>query len=484
MGVVSAALRMFGYDATEDKKRRKPPTVSLMSEDNQLNQTDRRKLISTTRDIHRNYEVAAWMIRQHLNYVSSFSFQAKTGNTQLDEQIEALITAWSRPDNFDAAGRHGRRRFVRLAEARRTLDGDFGALKLDDRGRRLTGKVQAIEGDRLRTPTLGGLPAGIDPNRLVHGVQIDGAGKAMAYALCNRNPIGDGFTFSRMVPAANLQMLGYYDRFDQVRGISPVACAINRLRDTYEAFDYALAKAKVAQLFALAIYSDLADANGEVYTSDGGTDADEDGEADEGTEKYQVDLGRGPIKMELQPGDKAEFLESKTPSTEFRTYGEFAIAVALLSLDLPFTYFDVTKANFAAARLQIWQYEQSAKHKRDDLRDWLDALTYWRLQLAVRDGQLELPAGWTVADLLGLWEWVHGGIPWIQKLSDIKADAVAVDRGFSSTVRICKEQQVDAYALVDEEAEYQAYRKTKLGPYLPAPAAKPAAPTEPVEPKA
>ena len=477
MGMVAAALRMFGYDAVEDRKRRKPPTVALMSEDNQLNATDRRKLVSTTRDLHRNYEVAAWMIRQHLNYVSSFSFQAKTGIADLDERIEDLVARWSRPENFDVAGRHGRRRFVRLAEGRRTLDGDVGALKLDDRGRELTGRLQAIEGDRLRTPTLGGLPAGIDPNRLIHGVQVDGTGRPLAYALCNRNPIGDGFTFARMVPAGHLQMLGYYDRFDQVRGISPVACAINRLRDTYEAFDYALAKAKVAQLFALAIYSDLTDTAGEVYTSDGGADADEDGQADEGSEKYTVDLGRGPVKLELEPGDKAEFLESKTPSTEFRNYGEFAIAVALLSLDLPFTFFDVTKANFAASRLQIWQYEQTCKPKRDDLRDWLDALTYWRLQLAVRDGELKLPAGWTVADLVGKWEWVHSGIPWIQKLADIKADAVAVDRGFSSTVRVCKEQGVDAYALVDEEAEYRKYRRAKLGIDL-------AVPAEPGEPKA
>jgi hypothetical protein len=45
-----------------------------------------------------------------------------------------------------------------------------------------------------------------------------------------------------------------FDRFDQLRGISPLAAAINTLRGTYEGFDYALAKAKVAQMFALAFY--------------------------------------------------------------------------------------------------------------------------------------------------------------------------------------------------------------------------------------
>jgi len=454
------------YDATEDKKRRRPPKVQLLSEDKHLDSTGRKKLVATARNIHRNYEIAAWMIRKHLDYVSSFEFQAKQNGQAIDDQLERLMTRWSKAANFAAAGRHSRRRFTRLAEARRTIDGDFFTLKL------ARGQVQGIEGDRVRTPLMGVVPDHVRPEDLVHGIQVDKAGRAVAYALHNRNTVGDGFTFDRLLPARHVVPLAYYDRLDQVRGISPLASAINRMQDTYEALDYALIKAKVTQLFALAIFSERDDTAGEVVASDGSQDADGDGTADEGTERYSVDFGRGPIKLELDPGDDAKFLESAHPSTQFKDYSELCIAVALRSLDIPYTFFDCTKANYSATRQDLLLYDQSAREKREDIKEWLDALTAWRIGLWVLDGDLVLPPGLTVADLS--WEWIHKGIPWIDPLKEVKADGEAVSKGFTSTVRVCKQHGTDAYELVDEEADYQAYRRKKLGPAVSPPAGTPA----------
>lgn len=453
-GLLPGRSQISDYDATDDKKRRRPPRVNLLSEDKHLDATGRRKLVATARNIQRNYEVAAWMIRKHLDYVSSFEFQARTGVDAVDARVEDLMTWWSRPLNFDVAGKHGRRRFTRLAEARRTLDGDFFAMKL------ASGQVQAIEGDRIRTP-IRGAAAGA-PSDLEHGVQLGPGGRPLAYALNNRD--GFGFAFERMIRAGNLVPLGYYDRFDQSRGISPLATAINRLQDLYEGLDLALAKAKVTQLFALAIFSKRMDAEGEVITSDGGTDADSDGTPDEGTEKYTVDFGRGPIKLELEPGDEAQFLESKSPSTEFQSFSQLCIAIALLSLDIPYTFFDCTKANYSAARQDLLLYDQSAREKRADVREFLDVLTVWRLSLWMADGILVLPPGMTIVDLK--WDWVPTGLPWIDPLKEVQADGEAVLRGFTSTARVCKEHGVDAYELVDEEAAYQAYRQERLGKYL------------------
>jgi hypothetical protein len=51
-----------------------------------------------------------------------------------------------RKENYDAAQRFSRRRMTRMAEARRTLDGDVMML------RRRDGMRQMIEGDRVRNP--------------------------------------------------------------------------------------------------------------------------------------------------------------------------------------------------------------------------------------------------------------------------------------------------------------------------------------------
>jgi len=336
-GVVDETMR-FSYDAIIDKKRRKPPSGVTQSEDKLLDQSGRRKLTSGTRDIRRNFAIAAWAIRKHLDFVSQFEFHSRTEDDGFNRDLEWLVrNVWARPNNCDAAGRHTFPKMIRLAEACRTVDGDMGMLKLS------SGHLQGIEGDRWRNPN--GRPSFEQDGgtRWIHGVKVNKAGRALAYGLHNRINGGTAFRFDRTIPGSRVCMHGFYDRFDQIRGVSPIAAAINPLRDVYEGFDYALAKAKVSQLFALAIYSQVDEPTGELTT---GIDSDGDGEED----RYEVDLGGGPIKLELDPGDRAEFLESNQPSSEFQAFSEVIIGVALKALDIPFNFYRENFTNFCGSR--------------------------------------------------------------------------------------------------------------------------------------
>lgn len=265
MGWLNPLRRIFNwtlssstYDAVHAKNKRSAPTGILRSEDAELTPADRRKMLSASRSLHRNFTVAAWMIRKHLDYVSTFTFQARTGNDSLDDSLERLVRWWSQKGNFDVTGRFSRHQFTRLAEMRRTVDGDMGVMKLS------SALLQAIEGDRIRTP-YAGLPADYSAADFTHGVRTNAAGKPLEYCICKRGATNDAsgatanFEFERIVPARNLCHFGYFDRFDQVRGISPIAPAVNSLRDTYEGIDYALAKMKVAQLFGLVFYREKSD---------------------------------------------------------------------------------------------------------------------------------------------------------------------------------------------------------------------------------
>lgn len=435
---LDAAPFRLGYDAIEDDKRRKPPRVRLLSEDKQLTPAQRTKLVATTRDLQRNFVIAAWMVRKHLDYVSTFSFQSRNGDEKLDKRIEELVAWWSRPQNFDLAQRHSLSRAIRLAEARRTIDGDFLFQKIK------TGHVQAIEGDRIRTPA-GQFSNPFDPLRIIHGVKVNRVGRALAYAVCNRHKQGAGFTFDRWIPARHVLHHGYFDRFDQVRGISPLAPAINTLQDTYENFDYALAKAKVSQLFALAFYRESDEAAGEIS----GAPAEGQTEDKAG---YEVDFDKGPIELDLDPGDRAEFLESKQPSAEFKDFTDAMIGVALKALDIPYSFYNESFSNYSGSRQALLLYDQSADIKRQDNRHLLNALIAWRLKLWILDGTLELPAAMALTDLR--WEWIHKGIPWIQPLQEIKADTLAVDGALNSRQRIAKSHGDDFWEIADElEAE-------------------------------
>jgi capsid protein len=446
----------FGYDATEDKHRRKAPYALLRSEDDELPVYKRQQVITLGRDIRRNFSIAAWAIRRHLDYVARFRFRSLTGLKPLDERITELMRWASRAENFDASKRHGLRKYLRLAEASRTVDGDIVSIL------RNNGRLQAIEADRIKTPItyLGGVSLPTDVlRRMRYGVMLDDDGAALAYAVNRRGPwytVGpdlqaapNSFTFERLVPARNCIHLGYFDRFDQVRGISPVLAALNSFRDVYEGFDYALAQAKVAQLFALAIKRNSLKSLQE----------HEGSEAGPADYAKQLDFNRGPVLLDLDPGDVAEFLQSNNPSSNWQAFINVVIAVALKSLDIPFSFFDESHTNYSGSRGAWLMYDQSAEDKAEDLRDtFLDRWTAWRLGILIYRGVLVLPSRFDPKMLK--WGWIRKRVPWIDPLKEIQAARQEVNGGFTSTPATAESMGNDAYEMADQEAAYQNYRET------------------------
>lgn len=442
----------WGYDATEPKNRRRPSTGLLKSEDRQLPQSNRRDLVSEMRDLHRNFSLAAWAIRKHLDFVSSFAFRSKTGDKALDNRIEELMNWFSRPNNCDVAGRHPLRRMIRLAEARRTVDGDVFLLKLRD------GRLQAIEGDRIRTPL--DRPKGFRAKELTHGVRVNDAGRALGYLVCRRGTFGNGFHFERMVPAHRMLQHAFFDRFDQVRGITPMASGYNSFQDTYEGITYALLKAKIAQLFGLVVTrnGDGDDSMGHVTNAN--DDGDDTTESNEEKSGYQIDFGQGPFFQELEPGDEMKFLENKTPSAEFREFLITVIALSLKSLDIPFSFYDEAWTNFFGSKAALALYLKSCKSKRADVQDLLRQITVWRQILWIADGVLELPRGVRLPDLA--FEWIPDGMPWWDQSKEVKGDVMAVSAGLRSRTEIRKERFGDDwFDVIDQLATEEDYIREK-----------------------
>lgn len=459
-----AGATQFTYDAVEPKNQRKAAAVKPGAEDLLLDPTKRSKLTANARDLARNSSIVAWAIRQHLNYVATFEFRCRTGDDAIDEPVEALMENWARPYNCDAAGRHSLAKMIRLVEARAIIDGDVGLLKLAN------GQLQAIEGDRVRDPMGQGPFMPADPKsgtKWVHGVKTNEAGRALAYAIHRRTGLSS-YEFERSVSAGNICWHGYYERFDQVRGISPIASALNQFRDLYEAMDYALLKAKVVQLFALAFYRDADDSAGALS---GGTDEN----GDEDKSSYEVDFGRGPIKLDLNPGDRAEFLESKHPSTEFQQFTNLALMIALKSLDIDFSLFDSSHTNFYGSRAAQLHYERSCAEKRRALLDLLNRITVWRLGLWIADGELVLPAGATIGDIT--FDWSPQAFAWWDPVKDVNADMAKIQAGLDTPQRITKERgRGDWYDNIDQIAEALKYAEEHPVHPVPVSFAPPPAP--------
>ena len=432
-----------GYDALETQGRRKGGPTRVVREDNLLQHGRRTKLTSTTQDLVRNFSIAGWMIRRHLDYVSLFDFHSRCATDkalrkrfdietlkQLDDDIEDLFRRDAIANRCDVGGRCHREKFFRLAEMRRTVDGDMAMLKVNVG----TGQLQGIESDLIRNPTDQDLRSKNyehgKETEWVDGVRIGPGGRSAEYAIHSRGRGGSGYAMQSIVPRGNVIHYGHFTRFasDQVRGVSPIVSALNNFRDVYGSFDLALAKMKVSQLFAMAIFSDVVDPSGEI-----GVDEEDD---DGGGRKYNVDFGSGPVHLELDAGDRAEFLESKTPSTEMQAFSHLVIAVGLKALDIPYSFYDESHTNFFGSRAAWLHYERSCIDKRDDQITARNDYTMWKLRLAIQQGRLTLPAGMTLADIVT--EWVPRGMPWWDPAKEIKGDKEAVSAGFDNPERICK----------------------------------------------
>ncbi len=440
------------YDGANSSPRRRSANVNIQHEDIAARTQTRRILMSNQQDLMRNFAIAKWAIEKHLDYVTAFTFQCRTPNKKFNDQVENFINSASGQYDFDVAGRHRLSRAVRLSEACRVVNGDHAWMKVvrpgPAPGAGSRGFIQMIESDLIRSLSN-------DPGPKTdwyNGVHVAPSGAAIEYALHRRN-LGRTYEFDRMVPARNIFLHAWYHRFDQVRGISPISAGLNWFRDIYEGFEYSLAKLKVGQLFGLSIYRDSDLAMGNITPQ---SDADGDGVADS---NFSVDFGRGPFVLDNQPGDRAEILESKTPSTETTDFLKLMVHVALRTLDIPYSFFDESFTNFYGSRGGLIQYLKGCRVKIDDNQEVLNWWARWQIGLSVADGSLPLPSGMQFSDIN--FEWVPDGVPWWDPVKEVRGQAMAIACGLTSPQRVCKEIGTDYETNIDEIAEAMSYAKSK-----------------------
>lgn len=490
-----SAPKALGYDATVNKGKRKAPGTSVSAEHVILPQSKRLKMLATAQDQIRNASLAAWMLRHHLDYVSRFRFQFKTGKEELDKVVNRLFDWHAQPRNFDIAGRLGREEGFRLMEGEKASAGDAAFLKL------AIGKLQAIESDMLAFPKMGPMgdlkgTYGKIPRSVTDKVDRETGvvlslkypGLVEKWSICNRGWDGKQTCFDHLEPASNLIFDAYYTRFaSQIRGVSPLSTALNSMQDLYEAMEWNLLKAKVHAIFGIAIMRDYAggSTDQEEVSSLGAAAGIVTGATEQmaqanasaspaGTKSVSASLQaltpNSTMIIDMETRGRVDTIESKTPSTEFQAFTELITRVIMLSLDIPFSAYNSSSSTFAAMIADNNLYEVSCrpkreknKWKRQEYSDWLTSLEWnkgadseWNLQdICRRSGITRL------RELQEQIEWISSGAPWLQKLSEVQGDIKAIASGLDNHIDICQRRGGDIFANIDKIAQVQKYAKDK-----------------------
>jgi len=409
-------ITKFGYNAVEHNPSRKRPRTSIKSEEEELKPYARQKLVATTKDQIRNITLVSWMVRKHLDYVTQFSFHPMTGDEKLNDTLDWLWLNWGRKDNCDIAGRHSIKRMVRLFEASKVTDGDSGLYKLS------SGMLQGIEGSSIAKPYNSKFTKNVNENGLV----INRYGRVSGYAVTREEKART--LLDKIVPAKSMIFDGYFTRFNQTRGVSPLTSAINLYQDLVESWEYQLIKAKMHAMFGVAIHSDSSqtEASGfdelDISTGNAGTSATVSNGG------YKFDLKPG-LKLELEQGDKIDTIESKTPSAEFRDYTELMVRIGLLALDIPYSFYDSRQASYSAMKQDRVEYETSSRTKKESNHDVYMQIGEWKIQQWRDEGLLN-----GAPDVIKF-AFRAAGRPWIEEVKEIDAAIKRIDSGLSSRTR-------------------------------------------------
>lgn len=416
----------LSYDCVERPGNTRPAYYSSRSEDRELTQYQRQLMISEARSQIRNFTMAGFVLRKHLQFVSYYRFAANTPDEHFNEELERRVNRWKKRRNCDASNRYGFDQLIYLIESHRALDGDVGVLLLSN------GKVQIIEGDRIRTPM--DIRA---REQWEHGVKVNDWGMPLAYAIHDRNPQG-GYTLSRIVNSRNLRLLGYFSRKDQQRGIPLAAPAIKQFAYLYESIDLALVKQKLEQVLGLKTTLEEDSSFGEKQSRDQRQEALE----------HQIIETFGPqiMRLNLKIGENAEFIQSNNPSGNFQAFCDRVLQMVFAAYDIPFSFYDGSRTNFYGSRGEFEQFMDGVERKQAPTIELLDEMTLdWLIPLWEDDDldPLVIPNGWTYDDLGDWCGWSGAGMPMWRLLEYVKDTQVAFDLFLLSPFEVARSYGMD-----------------------------------------
>lgn len=423
------------FDAAKVTRNRPMARMNMPAE--QLGgTTERIRLMNRARDLDDNFSTVRAILTHFVVHVAgSLSYQARTGDTALDQDVEAYLNGWF--NDCDITGRHSLLCLTQLVLRATLVDGDCGVVIARD-GDSL--KLQPITADRI------GRDIDLqqnDPN-YIGGITLDALGRPVSYRIYERDRSGRYGNFEE-VAAENFCHVFVPTRLDEYRGRSVMAPILDDAQDVADLIEYEKLAARWASSQA-----------GVVKTEYG---ADEEmasvlrGDKDQfGNDIKLTALEPGRINY-LNTGESMEvFQNSNRPAQAFANFVQYLEN-------------RMCRALGTSSRV-ILDRSSAGPEARKDLRQAERTFDFWRRQLemsflnkvvrlALMDGAAKglLPNAPEVAQ--GQWQW-PGSVS-IDAGRDARADIELWRMGLATAAELYGEAGHDWQASMRQRAKEAAY---------------------------
>lgn len=395
-------LKAFrGYDAvTNTRYRSRRGNNPIRSEEIELSNYDRNKLVSTCLEFRRNNPVVASLSRLRKADIVGRGIipQPSTGDADVDARI---LEAWNK--------------FSEMPEVTCMLDmrelqqqmidsllyyGDCGLIVGKE-------QIQFIDGSRIGNPS--GETTIDEESNYQNGVEIDKMGKPLGYVVGNR--VSGTLRDTKLIPARDFIPFLKRMRPNQYRGIPELAPVVNTLQDCDEYDRVEMIAAKISASLAVAVKRE----NSYEFELQNRLDASEQ---DDLGNLEQFEPGRFHY---LEPGEDVSVISANgRPNVDGIQWVSYLLRKvgSAVGIPLEFLLMEIGGSSFSASQGVVLQYQQTVESYQSDLIRVMSRLYRRWLSQQIATNKLEVSSS---DNPFGV-RWQRPAFRWINRAAQVKAD--------------------------------------------------------------
>lgn len=388
------------YQAAKTTRHRKTKSMTVRSEDLELNGGDRDSMVAESLNQWRNNSVMKAITRlRALDVVGAgIEPQPESDDDAFARTVLALWEEWCIAP--DVTGRRSMREVQSMIATMPLAFGDGLVIFVDD------GTLQLVEGTSIGKRVGEYVTSEADPH--VMGVDVDGANRHLRYWVGQRvlsiirNP--------QPVDAEDCVYIGKPGRVTTVRSIPEVHSVLDDLQDLLEYDQIEMIATKVSASLTAFVQRTGAPEVGRLRRTDPNS-TDEDDQLEK--------LEPGSIEY-LEPGETIASIASNRPNTNGIDYVLYRLRKIGGALGIPaeFILMQLADASFSASQALFLQYQQTIEGEQEWLISILNRIYRRKLIQWYGEGRIGIPADGKLFAV----RWQPPTFRWVNKASEVQAD--------------------------------------------------------------
>lgn len=397
------------------------------------------------RDLERNSDIMNSVLSAYKRNVvgKGFQLQAKTGQNEMNKELEKLWRKWCKARNCDVTGSQSLNELLRMAVVRKKVDGGILFIKRYTKDGMIPLSIQMIEVDELDTMQV--MPKN-NGNRVVGGIEYNAYNRPVGYWV-RRYQI-DGFSLLEPEFIKADDVIYYYTkkRPSQVREMSDMSQTLTRIRDVNEFMTAVSVKQRIEACLSVFIKKSLpvtgmgrpSSADSERVSYDGKT------------------LTPGMIK-ELNAGDDVQVVNPTGQSADATSFVKLQqhLIGAGQGISYEATSRDMSQSTYSSARQGLIEDDMTFGEEQEQLIAILDEIYESFVISCVLSGKVVARDFWDNKEDYLEHEWIKQPRQWIEPAKEATATKTALNSGVKTYKQVCAENGVDWRTQMQDLKEIQ-----------------------------